>query len=257
MGKTGRNGHTGSAGYRRTRNSSIGGSLTVGSDLLVLVREGVRCRYNPTCLSQAEVRTSELHVTAIVYIPSIHTHNSKLYLLLIANQPINSARMQTPRNRNIRRRRVHRRIAQEIHRRSRQIALLAEALVRRRQPHLLALALAGLCFADVARLVRVDEARRDGVDTDAVRSELDAEDFGELHHAAFGGVVGGHAVAWQGDVRGLRGDEEDAAGGFAVDEVFGDHLGCEECAADLCNGSVERFRYELSFGGRSPLTLIS
>lgn len=108
--------------------------------------------------------------------------------------------MQPARYRNIRRRRVHRRIAQEIHRRARQIALLAEALIRRRQPHLLALALAGLCFADVARLVLVHEARRDGVDADAVRRQLDAEDFGELEDAAFGGVVGCHAVAWESDV---------------------------------------------------------
>jgi hypothetical protein len=33
-----------------------------------------------------------------------------------------------------------------------------------------------------------------------VRCELDAEDFGQLEDAAFGGVVGCHAVAWQGDV---------------------------------------------------------
>ena len=154
-------------------------------------------------------------------------------LLLIADQTINGTSVQSPRNRNVCRRRVHRRIAQEVHRRAGEIALLAQALVRRRQPHLLALAPAGLCFADVARLVRVDEAGRDGVDADAVRRQLDAEDFGQLHHAAFGGVVGRHAVAWQGDVRGLRGDEEDAAGLFALDQVFCHHLGCEECAADL------------------------
>lgn len=157
----------------------------------------------------------------------------KLRLLLIANQTINGTSMQSARNRNVCRRRVHRRIAQEIHRRAGEIALLAQALVRRRQPHLLALAPAGLCFADVTRLVRVDEARRNGVDADAVRRQLDAEDFGQLHHAAFGGVVGRHAVAWQGDVRGLRGDEEDAAGLFALDQMFCDHLSGEECAADL------------------------
>ena len=99
--------------------------------------------------------------------------------------------MQPARNRNICGRRVHRRIAQEIHRRTRQIALLAEALVRRRQPHLLALALAGLCFADVARLVRVDEARRDGVDADAVGTPFGGEVAAELEDGGFGGVVGG------------------------------------------------------------------
>jgi hypothetical protein len=129
------------------------------------------------------------------------THRYNRNLLFIADQPINSASMQSTRNRNIRRRRVNRSIAQKVYSSARKIALLTQALVRRSQPHLLALALARLSFADVPGLIGVNEAGRDGVDADAVWRQLDSEDSGEHHHAAFAGVVCGHSVAWQSDVR--------------------------------------------------------
>lgn len=97
-------------------------------------------------------------------------------LLLIPNQPINRTRVQSSSDSDIRRSGVHARIAQEIHRSTHEITLHAQPLIRRSQPHLLALLLAGLRFADIPRLVRVHEARRDGVDSDAVWREFDAQD---------------------------------------------------------------------------------
>lgn len=85
----------------------------------------------------------------------------------------------------------------------------------------------------VPRHVRVHETGRDGVDADAVRRELDPQHLGEHHDGALGGVVGGHAVAGEGDVGGLRGDEENTAVDFLADHFAGDELHCEECAADL------------------------
>ena len=140
--------------------------------------------------------------------------------------------MQPARDGNVRRRRMNRRIAQEINRRPRQVILRAQPLVRRRQPHLLPLALA-LGRPHIAGHVRVNEARRDGVDADAVRCELDAQHSREHHDGALGGIVGGHSVAGEGDMGGLRGNEKNAAADILGNHFAGDELDCEECAADL------------------------
>jgi hypothetical protein len=159
-------------------------------------------------------------------------------LLLIANQPINGTGVQTSGDGNVGRGRVNRRIAQEVDGSTSEIALLAQALVWRSEPHLLAFPLAGLGFPDVSGLVGVYETGRNGVDADPVGCKFYTEDFGKHHDAAFRGVVRGHPVAWQGDVGGLRGNQEDATGLFLLDQVSSHHLSCEECAANLGCGSA-------------------
>ena len=155
---------------------------------------------------------------------------------LIRNKTINRSSMQPARNRNVGRYRVYRGVAQKVNGRAREVVLLAPALVRRREPHLLAFAPGALGLAHAPRHVRVDKAGRDGVDVDAVRRELDAEHLGEHHDAALGGIVRGHAVARQGNVRRLAGDEEDAAGLPLLDQFLGDELDGEECTANLSQG---------------------
>ena len=127
---------------------------------------------------------------------------------------------------------MSRRIAQQIHRRASEIILCTEPLIRWCKPHLLPLAFA-LQLPDFSRHLGVDEAGGDGIDANALGGELDAEDFGEHGDGTFGGVVGGHAVAREGDMCGLRCEKEDAAWFVLLDELLSDELDGEECPPDL------------------------
>lgn len=145
---------------------------------------------------------------------------SSAFLLLPGNNTINRSRMQTSSDLNIRRRSMPSSITQQVDNSTREVILSAQALQRRRQPHLVALTLA-LDGAHRTRHLRVHVARRDGVDADVVGRQLDGQRPGEHEDSALGGVVSGHAVAGEGDVGRLRGDEDHAAAGALLDDLLG------------------------------------
>lgn len=122
-------------------------------------------------------------------------------------------------------------ITKEVHRGAHQVVTIAYALQGRGSVH--QVHQVWMILAQSLGHVGFGVAGGNGVDRDPLRCQLDAQGGGQHLDSAFGGVVGGQAMAWDRTMCTDGGNEDQATSSALLFHLLGSKLSGEESAIDL------------------------